>query len=194
MKNSFFVLSILIPGLFGGKYVFAYSDIKPEQTVARATINCNDSGSVENAIFCGARDTFGHPGVSVAGMSEREWRALIRALIWRESRFQPNIRSRAGAYGLTQLMPATARSTGLRPEHLSRPYCQVKGGGLYLARMLETFEGDIPRALAGYNAGPANVKKYKGLPPFKETQVYVRDVMQKFKEYKGQSNRRVSQR
>ncbi|MEL4073130.1 lytic transglycosylase domain-containing protein [Ochrobactrum sp. GPK 3] len=194
MKKLTLALSILIVVYSGNESAFAYAGFKPDQTGPYTAINCSDNGSIEKAIICGAKDTFGHPGVAMTGLSEREWHALIRALIWRESRFQPKIRSRAGAYGLTQLMPATAKSTGLRLEHLSRPYCQVKGGGLYLARMLETFDGDIPRALAGYNAGPANVKKYKGLPPFKGTRTYVSDIMQKFTEYKSQTNSRIYQR
>lgn len=153
-----------------------------------APSNCVAATSVEAAINCGARDTFNHPGVVSAGLTESEWRALLRAMIWRESRFQPHVRSKMGAYGLTQLMPDTARSAGIQPERLKQPYCQVKGGGIYLASMLRTFDGDLYRALAGYNAGPGNVRRYKGIPPFKETQIYVRDVIKKYHEYKSPQN------
>jgi soluble lytic murein transglycosylase-like protein len=106
--------------------------------------------------------------------------ALVRSVVKAESNFQPNALSPKGAIGLMQLMPATARDLGVDP-HV--PEQNVDAGTRYLHDLLIKYEGQedqVARAIAAYNAGPAAVDKYKGIPPYIETQSYVRRVLNEY--------------
>ena len=99
---------------------------------------------------------------------------LVVAVARRESAFNPNAVSRVGACGLMQLMPATARILGISDIFDIRQ--NVFGGAQYLRQLLDTYNGDLDRALAAYNAGPGAVEKYNGVPPFAETRAYVASI------------------
>jgi peptidoglycan DL-endopeptidase CwlO len=120
------------------------------------------TGGSFDALFADATATYGLPA------------GLLKSVARAESGLDPNARSHAGALGLMQLMPGTARELGVDPMN---PAQAVDGAARLLRQHLKTF-GSVPLALAAYNAGPGAVRKYHGVPPYSETRAYVKRVME----------------
>lgn len=99
---------------------------------------------------------------------------LLEAVVWQESRWNPQAVSPAGARGLAQLMPATGRQLGVDWRD---PAANLEGGARYLRQQLDRFGGDVEKALAAYNAGPARVERAGGVPAIRETREYVAAIM-----------------
>jgi soluble lytic murein transglycosylase-like protein len=112
--------------------------------------------------------------------------ALLAGLVKQESGFNSNAGSGAGARGLTQLMPGTA--SGLGVTNILDPVQNLNGGAKYLKQQLDTFGGDVTKALAAYNAGPGAVQRFGGVPPYAETQNYVRIVQANAAAYRSGSS------
>lgn len=109
---------------------------------------------------------------------------LVKSVMKVESNFNPQARSEDGAVGLMQLMPRTARELGVDPKN---PEENIEGGVKFLGKMMDRFD-DLDKALAAYNAGPAAVDRFNGVPPFDETQNYVKKVRSTFRQYKQSGN------
>lgn len=152
---------------------------EPVKSQAKATFNENDA-------LASAIERF----AAEAGLPT----GLVRAVIWAESGFQHSAVSPVGAIGLMQLMPETAADLGVDPHDSEQ---NLQGGTVYLRQMLERFEGDedqLVKALAAYNAGPGQVAKHGGIPPFPETAAYVRRVVRRYLAESEESADQNSQR
>ncbi|MFN6936704.1 MAG: lytic transglycosylase domain-containing protein [Tsuneonella sp.] len=111
--------------------------------------------------------------------------ALIEAMVWQESRWNPSARSPVGAQGLAQLMPGTARDLGVNPDD---PFANLEGGARYLREQMDRFDGNIEKALAAYNAGPGRVIAAGGIPRIRETQGYVAAIMGRLSNHSREKN------
>lgn len=137
-----------------------------------------DWASIDGVLLRRNLDTYDDIVISTA----HEFRLapeLVKAVMLVESGMNPRATSPRGAQGLMQLMPATARELGVEDSYA--PLANVRGGARYLRQMLDQFGGDKELALAAYNAGPGNVRKYDGIPPFEETKYYVRKVLRYYR-------------
>lgn len=116
----------------------------------------------------------------IATIGEREGvdPRFIHAVIWQESKYELRARSHAGAQGLMQLMPATARRFGCNNPHDAA--ANIAAGTKYLSWLLKRFDGNVGLALAGYNAGEGSVDKYNGIPPYRETRHYVKIITSRY--------------
>lgn len=153
------VAATLLSGVGGTSATDASAYVRPASLSTGAAGATSKSAPYESA-FTAAEQKYGLPS------------GLLRAVAKQESGFDPTARSRAGATGLMQFMPATARSLGIDPTD---PFASIDAAGKYLSGHLKTF-GSVALALAAYNAGAGNVKKYGGVPPFAETQNYVKKI------------------
>ncbi len=146
-----------------------YVVVKPAKPPARPTREAPEYWGYDGLIGLTAREHSVSP-------------ALVKAVIAAESNFDPGAVSRAGAQGLMQLMPETARHLGI--DDPFRADENVSGGTRYLRAMLDRY-GDLIRALAAYNAGPEAVDRYRGVPPYPETLDYVDRVLTYYRQYHG---------
>ncbi len=133
---------------------------------------------IEVDVYAGIPVYGGSPGVyqDLARQAARRHKVpedLFLRLVHTESRFKPAARSHKGAIGLAQLMPGTAQTLGVNPHD---PKQNLEGGARYLSQQFRRF-GDWRLALAAYNAGPEAVQKYRGIPPYAETQQYVKSIL-----------------
>jgi soluble lytic murein transglycosylase-like protein len=136
-----------------------------------------DQASVPSRFAAAVQNAAGAAGISPA---------LLSALVWQESRWNPAAVSPKGAVGLTQLMPQTARELGVNPTD---PVANLSGGARYLRKLLNSFDGNVEKALAAYNAGPARVIKANGIPAIPETRAYVASVVQRISSTQSRGDR-----
>ncbi|WP_305970559.1 MULTISPECIES: lytic transglycosylase domain-containing protein [unclassified Mameliella] len=125
-----------------------------------------------------------HSGLRAADITVTDWLNLYRANIEIESAYDPNAVSHAGAIGLGQLMPGTARALGVDPHDWRQ---NLDGSARYLAQMLAEF-GDVRLALAAYNAGPDAVREHRGIPRFQETHSHIQRVLAVFNRLEGETS------
>jgi soluble lytic murein transglycosylase-like protein len=147
---------------------FSLAENAPEETgpeAASAALTTVDSAA-------GPQDW--QPHIAVLARKYDVSPLLLEAVVWQESRWNTRARSPAGARGLAQLMPGTARQLGVDS---SDPYANLEGGARYLRMQLDHFGGDVEKALAAYNAGPGRVERANGIPRIRETREYVASIM-----------------
>ena len=144
--------------------------------------------SVYGALFrhMNKKEQLFHPIIIQVSSRHQVDPALVKAIIIAESGYNPKAISKSGAKGLMQLMPGTANAMGIKD--VFNPHQNITGGVRYFKLLMNQFDGDVKLALAAYNAGSKNVRQYKGIPPFKATRYYIKNV---FKYYRGYKSRRA---
>lgn len=164
--------------------VVSYSDRAPMRTryeiVTYNCFACNPASTIDWYSIKLYPDAYSYP-ISMAAKKYAVDPALVRAVIHAESAFKPGVVSRKGAVGLMQLMPATARDMGVKDSLAATQ--NIHGGVRYLAHLLQLHKGNVLLATAAYNAGPGAVKRHGGIPPYAETQAYVKRVKILHKRY-----------
>lgn len=125
-----------------------------------------------------------HPIIIQTAIRHQIDPALVKAIIMAESGYKPRAISKKGAIGLMQLMPETAEEFNVKD--IFNPKQNIDGGVRYFKQLVSQFSGDLKLALAAYNAGSRSVRQYKGVPPFKETQHYIKKVFEYYQHYKNQ--------
>ena len=145
--------------------------------IGSITRNIFGSGEVGKPV-CGVqrRDDYSNIVVPLSRKHGLDWR-LVTAIMAAESSYNPCAVSPKGAMGLMQIMPAVAKEFSINPKEAFKPDQNVKVAVLLLKRLNKRYKGNVKLTLAAYNAGEGNVERYKGIPPFKETQNYVKKVM-----------------
>jgi soluble lytic murein transglycosylase-like protein len=131
-----------------------------------------------------SREDVFNPIILEAANRYRVEPAIIKAIIKAESRFNPKAVSKRGARGLMQLMPTTAKALGV--DDSFNPEQNIHGGVKYYSQLLDQFNGDTTLALAAYNAGSRKVRKYKGVPPYRATKIYIQKVFEYHQEFKDE--------
>lgn len=172
-----------------------YTSARPAQVASLGEVRTIRYSYIERCYACGANPgvNFGtvrlntqayHAEIAAAAREFGVEEAVVRAVIHAESAFNPAALSRAGAQGLMQLMPATARRFGVSDAYDASQ--NIRGGVQYLSWLLRRFNGDLTLAAAGYNAGEGAVARHGGVPPYSETQYYVKRVAQLADRYRGE--------
>lgn len=172
-----------------------YTSTRPAQVASLGELRTIQYSYIERCYACGVGNgvNFGTVRLNTSAFQNeiaaaaREFgveEAIVRAVIHAESAYNPSARSRVGAQGLMQLMPATARRFGVADAY-DAPQ-NIRGGVQYLAWLLRRFNGDLTLAAAGYNAGEGAVDRHGGVPPYSETQYYVKRVAQLAERYRSE--------
>lgn len=179
-RTSAFVGPLEGIGGFEASEVYAIDDNNPHA----GRIFGDARLTIEEMIIDTARRYGTHPALASAGINPTEFRCWFQALIKQESNFSIGARSPKAAFGLTQIIPGTAKDLGIFPAYYEDPQLQLDGGARYLLQQLKKY-GRMELALAAYNAGPGAVQKYGGIPPYKETQNYVVRISGFYNAYAG---------